>query len=81
MRESSVFTTLEQPSGEMGEGMAQQLISLIEDAQNTDVEQVVIKGKVYQGKSVKRLEVSRVSEKILAELFYISIAFSVYLCI
>lgn len=66
------LTTLEQPSGEMGEDMAQQLISLIEDAQNTDVEQVVIKGKVYQGKSVKRLEVSRVSEKILAELFLYS---------
>ena len=49
------LTTLEQPSAEMGEAMAKQLISLIEEPESTGIIQRRIKGKVYQGGSVKKL--------------------------
>lgn len=52
---SPELTTLEQDSGQMGEAMAEQLIALIEHPESTQVERIMIKGKVFPGKSVKRL--------------------------
>lgn len=51
------LTTVEQPSVEMGEAMAQKLIALIEEPGEVKAEKRMIKGKVYPGKSVKQTDV------------------------
>ena len=50
------LTTLGQDSGKMGEAMAEQLISLIENPENTEVKRIIIQGRVFPGKSVKNLK-------------------------
>lgn len=50
------LVTLAQDSEKMGEAMAQQLISLIENPENTEIKRIMIQGKVFPGKSVKRLK-------------------------
>jgi len=49
------LVTLAQDSEKMGEAMAEQLISLIENPEKAEVKRIMIQGKVSPGKSVKNL--------------------------
>ena len=49
------LTTLRQPTELIGETAAHKLISLIENPAETEIEKVVVKGRIYEGGSVARL--------------------------
>ena len=53
---SPSLTTLRQPTDLIGETAAQKLIALIENPADTRIEKIVIKGRVYEGESVGRIE-------------------------
>ena len=49
------LTTLRQDTEAIGEEAARKLIELIEKPKTTIIEQVVIGGEVYEGKTVRKL--------------------------
>lgn len=49
------LTTIQQDTEKLGRLAAQKLVSLIERPKTTLIEQVIVKGEVFPGKSVKRL--------------------------
>lgn len=49
------LTTIRQDTVRMGRLVAEKLISLIENPKTTIIEQIVVEGEVFQGKSVKKI--------------------------
>jgi LacI family transcriptional regulator/LacI family purine nucleotide synthesis repressor len=50
------LTTLRQPTELIGETAAQKLISLIENPSETKPEKIVVKGRIYEGGSVAKIQ-------------------------